>query len=81
MTEFVKTLILSGGRTIIMLGVLSALLLALGYLFAPDTLKGVGKTLNRMFFIDDWMFLHRVSVGLLFLICTLIMAFTLYSVK
>jgi hypothetical protein len=81
MTEFVKEIILSGGRTILMMGVLSALFITLGFLFAPETLKGLGKTLNRIFDIDDWMMMHRISAGIVFLICTIIMALTLYNLK
>ena len=81
MGDFVKEMILSGGRTIIMMGVVSALLLGIGYLFAPETLKGIGKTLNRMFNIDDWMLMHRISAGILFIIMMMIMAYTLYSIK
>jgi hypothetical protein len=81
MTDFMKDLILSGGKTILMMGILCSLLLAIGYLFTTDMLMGISKTLNRMFNIDDWMIIHRVAAGIVFILITLMLAYVLYSVK
>jgi len=81
MTELVKVLILSGGRTIMMLGVLSSIFLAVGYLFVPGMLKSLSSSVNRIFEIDQWMLGHRVFVGVLFLLVTVVLVGTLILVK
>ncbi len=74
MMELVKVLILSGGRTVIVLGILASLFLGIGYLFAPSMLKGLSGSVNKIFEIDDWMLGHRIFMGIIFLlvVCALV---------
>lgn len=81
MIELVKVLILSGGRTVIMIGVLASLFLGIGYLGIPQMLKGLSGSVNRIFEIDDWMLAHRVFMGVLFLLIACALAGTLYFVR
>jgi hypothetical protein len=81
MIIFVRDLILSGGKTIVLLGALSSLFLALGYLFAPKLIQGLSSTVNRIFEIDDWLLGHRVFVGTLFLIVAFVLSMTLYFIR
>jgi len=81
MVELVKVLILSAGRTAIMLGVLASLFLAIGYLLFPGMIKGLSGTVNRIFEIDDWMLGHKLFVGVLFLLISIVLIGTLYFVK
>jgi hypothetical protein len=81
MIELVKVLILSAGRTILMIGVLASLFLGIGYLFAPGTIKGLSGSFNRIFEIDDWMLGHKLFVGILFLLIAFILVGTLYMTR
>jgi len=79
--DFVRELILSGGRSVMTLGILASLFLAFGYLFAPNILKGISGSVNRIFEIDQWMLGHRIFVGIIFLIVSIVLAGTLYIVR
>ncbi|MFC1767190.1 hypothetical protein ACFLZ2_01365 [Candidatus Margulisiibacteriota bacterium] len=81
MLILVKELILSGGRTIMVLGALASLFLAIGYLFAPNMLKSMSGSVNRIFEIDQWMLGHRLAAGIVFLLVAVVLIGTLYSVK
>jgi len=81
MVEFVKVLILSAGRTIMIIGVLASLFLSLGYLLAPGMIKGLSGSVNRIFEIDDWMIGHKLFVGILFMLITIVLAGTLIYIK
>lgn len=81
MVELVKVLILSGGRTVIMIGILASLFLGIGYLAIPQMLKGLSGSVNRIFEIDDWMLGHRIFMGLVFLLIACALIGTLYLVK
>lgn len=81
MLVFVRELILSSGRTIVFLGALSSLFLGLGYLFAPEIVKGLDTTVSRIFDIDDWMLVHRIFAGTIFLLVAFVLAITLYFIR
>lgn len=81
MVELVKVMILSAGRTAIMVGILASLFLALGYLIAPGMVKGLSGSVNRIFEIDDWMLGHKLFVGILFLLVAIVLTGTLILVK
>ena len=81
MLVFVRELILSGGRTIMVIGVLSSLFLAIGYLFAPEMLKRLSGSVNRILEIDQWLLGHRVFVGVIFLLVAIMLSVTLYFVE
>lgn len=81
MLIFVRELILSSGKTIMMVGVLVSLFLAIGYLFAPGMLKNLSGSVNRIFEIDDWMLGHRIFVGFIFLLVAIALSVTLYFVR
>jgi len=78
MMEFVKTLIISGGTTIVALGILASLFLAIGYLGAPGILKGIDQSCDRIFDIDDWLLGHRIFMGLLFVLIAVALSGILY---
>lgn len=81
MLIFVRELILSGGKTIMMLGALAALFLAIGYLFVPGMLKSLSGSVNRIFELDSWMLGHRIFMGLVFLFVAVALSITLYFVR
>ena len=81
MVELVKVLIISGGRTVVVLGVLASLFLSIGYLFAPGMMKGLSGAFNQIFEIDDWMLAHRIALGVLFILVTVFLLGILYLVK
>jgi len=81
LTIVVRELILSGGRTIIFLGALASLLLTLGYLFFPQALSRAGGSVNKLFTVDEWLLVHRVVVGVVFLLITVMLTGILLFVK
>lgn len=74
----VRELILSTGRSVIILGTLSSFFLAIGYLFAPQLLTKLSEPISRALTIDDWLLGHRIFVGLIFLIIGVALTATLY---
>jgi hypothetical protein len=70
---FVRDLILSAGKTIVLLGCLSSLVLAVGYLFLPEILKSISKPVNQLFSIEDWLFVNRVLAGVTFAVVALVL--------
>lgn|GEM_PF-2627386 len=78
---FVRDLILSAGKTIVLIGGLVSVLLAIGYLFAPNILKGISNPVNKLFSVDEWLYVHRFVVGLIFLIITVILFGVLFFVR
>ncbi len=81
LTIVVRELILSGGRTIVFIGALASLLLTLGYLFFPQALSRLGGSVNKLFTVDEWMIVHRVVVGVIFLIITVMLGAVLLFVR
>jgi hypothetical protein len=74
----VRELILSTGRTVIILGILSSFFLAIGYLVAPKLLTKLSEPISRALTIDDWLLGHRIFVGMIFLMIGIALSLTLY---
>lgn len=81
LTIVVRELILSGGRTIVLVGAVASLLLTLGYLFSPAALSKLGAPVNKLFSVDEWLIVHRIIVGAIFLIITVMLFSVLLFVK
>ena len=62
MMVFVRDLILSAGRTIVLIGALVSLLLAAGYLFIPNLLKAISSPVNKLFSVDEWLYVNRMQI-------------------
>ena len=81
MTLFVRDLILSAGKTIVFIGSLISFLLAVGYLAFPDLLKSISGSVNRLFVVDEWLYVNRMVVGIVFLVVAVILFGVLIFVK
>jgi hypothetical protein len=79
--DFVKDLILSAGKTIVLIGALVSLLLTIGYLFFPNLLKSISRPVNQLFTVDEWLYVNRILVGAIFAIVTLVLFGVLVLVR
>jgi hypothetical protein len=81
MVGFVREMILSAGRTIIFIGAIISLLLAVGYLAVPELLKSMSKPVNQLFDIESWLYSNKMVVGVIFAVITLVLFSVLLLVK
>ena len=81
METFFKDLVLSSGKTLILLGILASLFLAFGYIFLPEMLKRLSGSVSRIFELDEWLLANRLVVGIIFLLVCLALSYTLFFVR